>query len=229
MEHLETRLVQLNNKLLKLAEHKALLYNGRYTGTDVILNNGRYTVTGIVSNSNIINDQADNDFKDGVTDSNDFQDAKNMETTLVEHDIIEEVEPQEKVGSQDPTDPIDPQELIGSVGESDAIDPTRPSEVYSYKRSTILVSEDYTATINDYYIGVNSDDSVVITIPCDCDDGHEIVVKSEMKQPLNNRKITIISMDNENLCSINDEIDYIMDLPYQSVRFICRGNSWWTI
>lgn len=229
MEHLETRLVQLNNKLLKLAEHKALLYNGRYTGTDVILNNGKYTVTGIVSNSNIIHNQEDDNFKDSVTDSNDSQDAKNIETTSVEHDIIEEVEPQEKVGSQDPTDPIDPQELIGSVGESDAIDPTRPSEVYSYKRSTILVSEDYTATMDDYYIGVNSDDSVVITIPCDCDDGHEIVVKSEMKQPLNNRKITIISMDNENLCSINDEIDYIMDLPYQSVRFICRGNSWWTI
>jgi hypothetical protein len=229
MEHLETRLVQLNNKLLKLAEHKALLYNGRYTGTDVILNNGRYTVTGIVSNSNIINDQADNDFKDSVTDSNDIKDAKNIETTPVEHDTIEEVEPQEEVGSQDPTDPIDPQGPIGSVGESDAIDPTGPSELYSYKRSVILVSEDYTATMDDYYIGVKSEISVTITIPCDCDDGHEIVVKSEMKQPLDNIRITIISMDDENLCSINGELEYIMDLPYQSVRFICRGNSWWTI
>ena len=81
--------------------------------------------------------------------------------------------------------------------------------------------------MDDYYIGVKSKGSVTITIPCDCDDGHEIVVKSEMRQPLNDRKITIISMDDENLCSIDDELEYIIELPYQSIRLVCRDKNWW--
>ena len=207
MEHLETRLLQLNNNLLKLAEHRALFYNGKYSVSDIPNNN----IIDILKNNNIKNRAY----------SNGFQDAKNMETRSVEPDIIEEVVPEEEVVPQE--------EVAVPQEEVVPISPTESSEVYTYKRETILVSEDYTATMDDYYIGVKSEDSVTITIPCDCDDGHEIVVKSEMKQPLNNRKIIIMSMDDENLCSINGELEYIMDLPYQSVRFICRDNSWWTI
>lgn len=202
MEHLESRLMQLNNNLLKLAEHRALLHNGRYSVSDIPNNN----IIDILKNNNVRNRAY----------SNGFQDIKNIETIPVEPDTIEEAE-------LDIIEEIIPQE------EVELISSTESSEVYTYKHKTILVSEDYTATIDDYYIGIKSEDSVTITIPCDCDDGHEIVVKSEMKQPLNDIKITIISMDDENLCSIDGELEYIMDLPYQSVRFICRDNNWWTI
>ena len=196
MEHLETRLVQLNDKLLKLAEHQALFYNGRYSVSDI-------------PNSNIINILRDNNVRNRAYG---FQDTKNMETRSVEPDTIEEVVPQEEVIPQEEVEPISP---------------TESSEVYTYKRKVILISEDYTATMDDYYIGVSSEGAVTITIPCDCDDGHEIVVKSEMKQPVNNRKITIISMDDENICSIDGELEYIIELPYQNVRLICRDNNWW--
>ena len=193
MEKLETRLLQLNNTLLKLAEHKALFYSGKYSVSDI-------------PNDNIINILKDNNIKN-IAYSNGFQDIKNIETSSVELDTIEEVEPQEE-------------EIV-------SISPTESSEIYTYERKAILISEDYIATMDDYYIGVNSEGSVTITIPCDCDDGHEIVVKSEMKQPLNNRKITIISMDDENICSIDGELEYIIELPYQNVRLVCRDNNWW--
>lgn len=193
MEHLETRLVQLNDKLLRLAEHQALFYNGKYSVSDI-------------PSDNIIDILKNNNMKNRYAYNNGFRDTKNMETRSVEPDTIEEVESQEEVGP---------------------ISPAGSSEVYTYKRKVILISEDYTATIDDYYIGVSSEGSVTITIPCDCDDGHEIVVKSEMKQPLNDRKITIISMDDENICSIDGELEYIIELPYQNVRLICRDNNWW--
>ena len=198
MNHLETRLVHLNNKLLKLAEHQALFYNGRYSVSDI-------------PNSNIIDILKDNNIRNRAY-TNGFQDTQNIETVSDEPDTIEEVELQEEVAPQEEVVPISPTVL---------------SEVYTYKRKVILISEDYTATMDDYYIGVKSEDSVTITIPCDCDDGHEIVVKSEMRQPLNDRKITIISMDDENLCSIDGELEYIIELPYQSIRLVCRDKNWW--
>ena len=230
MDYLETRLLHLNNKLLKLAEHQALYYNGKYSVSDI-------------PNSNIIDILKDNNIKNRAY-INGFQYTKNMETSPVEPDIIEEVISQEEVESDtieevesDIIEEVISQEevepdIIEEVIPQEEVEPISPiilSEVYTYKRKAILISEDYTATMDDYYIGVKSEDSVTITIPCDCDNGHEIVVKSEMKEPLNNRSITIISMDDENLCSIDGELEYIIELPYQSVRFVCRDNNWWII
>ena len=208
MEYLESRLMQLNNKLLKLAEHQALLYNGKYSVSDI-------------PNNHIISILKDNNAKNRAY-SNNFQDTKNVEPISVEPDIIEEVKLDIiEENELDVIEEVKPEEEVGLIS------PTESSEIYTYKRKAILISEDYTATMDDYYIGVKSKDSITITIPCDCDDGHEIVIKSEMKQPLNNRKITIISMDDENLCSIDDELEYIIELPYQSVRLVCRNNNWW--
>lgn len=89
----------------------------------------------------------------------------------------------------------------------------------------IVVSDDYTAQNDDYYIGVNSDHPVTITLPADCDGTCEIIVKAEMGPPIGNRKITICSN------SLIDGLDqnYVIEVPYQCAHFICRGNSWWVI
>ena len=210
MEHLETRLLQLNNKLLKLAEHRALLHNGKYSASDI-------------PNNSIISILKDNNTKNRAY-NNDFEDTKNIETISVEPDIIEEVVSQEEVETG-----IIEEVETDIIEEVEPISPSESNEVYTYKRKTILISEDYTATMDDYYIGVSSEDSIIITIPCYCDDGHEIVIKSEMNQTLNNVKITIMSMDDENLRSIDGELEYVIELPYQSVRFLCRDTNWWTI
>jgi len=84
--------------------------------------------------------------------------------------------------------------------------------------------------VDDYYIGVNSLGPVTITIPADCDDFHEIIVKSEMGAPLGNRKITIIPPDDGSTITLIDgQLSYVIEVPYQSVNLICRGGNWWTI
>jgi hypothetical protein len=47
-----------------------------------------------------------------------------------------------------------------------------------------------------------------------------------MGPPLGNRKITIITSDGS---TIDGADDYIIEVPYQSVRLICRGSEWWII
>ena len=95
--------------------------------------------------------------------------------------------------------------------------------VCTCKCKSILVSDDYTATCDDYYIGVNSDEPVTITLPENCTDCCEIIVKAEMGPPLGNRKVTVTTSDG----SYIDGIDkYVMEVPYQSVNIICRGGDW---
>jgi hypothetical protein len=86
-----------------------------------------------------------------------------------------------------------------------------------------LVSSDYTATCDDYYIGVNSDKPVTITLPENCTDCCEIIVKAEMGPPLGNRKVTVTTSD---ASLIDGEGDYIITVPYGRINVLCRGGDW---
>jgi hypothetical protein len=93
-----------------------------------------------------------------------------------------------------------------------------------------LVSKNYLAQVDDYYIGVDSTRPVTITLPADCDNSCEIIVKAEMGAPLGNRKITIVPpADGSTEVLIDGEPKYVIEVPYQSVHLICRGGNWWTI
>jgi hypothetical protein len=101
--------------------------------------------------------------------------------------------------------------------------PPGPPGECTCRCKSILVSEDYTATCDDYYIGVNSNEPVTISLPEECTDCCEIIVKAEMGPPLGNRKVTVTTTDG----SYIDGIDkYVMEVPYQSVNIICRGGDW---
>jgi hypothetical protein len=92
-----------------------------------------------------------------------------------------------------------------------------------------LVSEDYHAQVDDYYIGVTSTGPVTITLPGDCEDSCEIIVKAEMGPPLGNRKITIVAADDSTFSSIDGQLSYVIEVPYQSVNLICHNGNWWII
>jgi hypothetical protein len=84
--------------------------------------------------------------------------------------------------------------------------------------------------VDDYYIGVNSAGPVTITLPADCDDSCEIIVKAEMGPPLGNRKITIVPPDDgSSIILIDGKLSYVIEVPYQIVNLICRGGDWWII
>lgn len=90
----------------------------------------------------------------------------------------------------------------------------------------ILVSQDYTANVDDYYIGVSSDGPVSVTLPPNAPDCTELIVKAEMGPPLGNRKVTVTTSDGS---FIDGSSDYIITVPYQSVNIICRNGDWWII
>lgn len=114
----------------------------------------------------------------------------------------------------------------GPQGEPGPVGPPGPPGECTCECTSILVSQDYTATLDDYYIGVNSTGPVTITLPADCADCHEIIVKAEMGPPLGNRKITITTSDGS---TIDGDDKYVIEVPYQSVNILCRGGNWWIV
>lgn len=92
-------------------------------------------------------------------------------------------------------------------------------------RETVVVSKNYTASKSDYYIGVDSQDSVSIILPANPEDGRTIIVKAEMRPPLGSRKVTIKTSDGS---LIDGMVSQILQQPYQSITVIYR-NNWFII
>ena len=111
----------------------------------------------------------------------------------------------------------------GEAGETGPEGPPGPPGVCTCKCKSVLVSSDYTATCDDYYIGVNSNEPVTISLPENCTDCCEIIVKAEMGPPLGNRKVTVTTTDGS---YIDGTDKYVMEVPYQSVNLFCRGEDW---
>lgn len=111
----------------------------------------------------------------------------------------------------------------GPQGEPGPTGPPGPPGECTCKCKAILVSQDYIVTMDDRYVGVNSDGPVYITLPGDCKDCDQLIIKAEMGPPLGNRKIIILAAPGQ---TIDDEEEYVMEVPYQSVHLICRGGNW---
>jgi len=126
--------------------------------------------------------------------------------------------PAGEAGEPGPAGPPGPEGPAGPSGECDC----------QCKR--ILVTKNYTAQVDDYYIGVDSARSITITLPGDSGNCQEIIVKAEMGPPLGNRKITIVpASDDSGEYFIDGEPKYVIEVPYQSVHLIRRDGNWWTI
>jgi Collagen triple helix repeat (20 copies) len=131
--------------------------------------------------------------------------------------------PQGPQGDPGPQGPPGPPGEQGIQGEPGPIGPVGPPGECSCECKAILVSQDYTTALDDYYIGVDSDGPVTITLSGDSSDCKQIVVKAEMGPPLGNRKITITTDDGS---TIDGEEEYIIEVPYQSIRLLYRGGEW---
>lgn len=135
-------------------------------------------------------------------------------------------------GEQGEQGPLGPPGPTGEVGEPGPPGPTGPQGPpgkdgeCSCKCQRIVVSEDYNVKVDDYYIGVSSAGPVTITLPGDCEGLCEVIIKAEMGPPLGNRKITVVA---ENDAKIDNADKYVMEVPYESVKLICRDGNWWII
>ena len=114
----------------------------------------------------------------------------------------------------------------GPPGEQGPAGPPGPPGECTCECSAILVSQDYTAQVDDYYIGVNSTEPVTIELPTDFIDCKQVIIKAEMGPPLGNRKITITTTDGS---TIDGDEQYVIEVPYQSVKLLSRDGHWWII
>lgn len=111
-----------------------------------------------------------------------------------------------------------PQGNVGPQGEQGPQGEPGPSG--SVSRNTIVVTEDYTATLTDYYIGVSNDKPVTITLPDDAPKGTEYIIKLQIGAPVGNRKVTVKSgtqIDNVNTI--------ILTNPYEALQVLFQS-SW---
>lgn len=127
--------------------------------------------------------------------------------------------PQGDPGPQGPQGEIGPEGPQGVQGAQGEIGPPGPSS----DSNTTLIHSNYYATEDDFYIGVDSDGPSIVHLPPDAEDGCQIIVKAEMKPPLGNRKITIITEDGS---KIDGATSYVIQVSYESVWVIRRGDAW---
>ncbi len=137
-------------------------------------------------------------------------------------------------GPPGPQGPVGPMGLPGLPGEQGPPGPPGPPgpqpNAHTQNCCTapaILVTTDYEATEEDYYIGVNSTNLVVITLPLVKDKiCRQIVVKAEMGPPLGNRKVVI---NPQGTATIDGQSNYILQQPYESVYLEFHNGNWYTI
>ena len=89
--------------------------------------------------------------------------------------------------------------------------------------NVIGVSANYTATLNDEYIGVSSANAVTITLPTGVN-GRVYTIKDEYGQ--GSGKITIQPQLGQN---IDGKATYTISVPNQSISVVFRASGWWLI
>lgn len=217
MDSLERRLIELNQALLKLKAGEPIDQKVVEEARQVLAGSS-FINTGQGNDTVIINQQGDNNGCECPTGPTGPAGPPGNPG------------PTGPTGPQGDSGPTGPSGEPGPQGEPGPIGPTGPTGECSCECKTILVSKDYAATSDDYYVGVNSSRPVTITLPCDPTDCQQIVVKAEMGPPMGNRKITIIPcQETEPVSKIDGADEYVIEVPYQSVHLIYRGGDWWII
>lgn len=126
--------------------------------------------------------------------------------------------PQGEAGSTGPQGPTGIPGPTGPQGETGPTGPAGPGG--GGLVNTVVVSENYTAQLTDYYIGVNADKPVTITLPEQAPDGTQYVIKLQMGSPIGNRKVTVKSD-----ATLDSVSMVVLTNPYESFQVIYQG-SW---
>ena len=89
--------------------------------------------------------------------------------------------------------------------------------------NSILINNNYTTRADDYYIGVDTEKPITITLLPDAEDGVEHVIKAEMKPPIGRRTITIETSDDS---TIDGYVMYLIQVSHDHIRLFRRGGQW---
>lgn len=216
MNNLERRLIEINEALLKLSAGE--------TPSTELLNQARQVLAGTTIDTGPGNDTV------VINKTINKGDKNGCECPPGPPGPPGAPGPAGEQGPPGPPGPSGEPGEQGPQGEPGPPGPPGPPGECSCECRAILVTEDYAAQMDDYYIGVNSPGPTTITLPPDCGDCQELIIKAEMGPPLGNRKITIVPPDDgSTIILIDGELSYVIEVPYQSVHLICRGGNWWIV
>jgi hypothetical protein len=112
----------------------------------------------------------------------------------------------------------------GPAGPAGPPGPAGPSASCGVVNAT-TVAENYQASNNNCYIGVNAEQPVVITLPLTPQSGQLIIVKVEMGPPIGNRKVTVMPPNN---LTIDNKNFLVLQEPWESVTLVYSTN-WFTV
>jgi hypothetical protein len=110
---------------------------------------------------------------------------------------------------------------VGVGGSNIWIQPTVPDRTVSILATTSVTGATYSALHTDYYIGVNRNGVVTVTLPQDPQVGREIVVKDESGHAGDgiHRAITIVGYGSD---SIDNRTSAILNISNGALKFIFR-------
>lgn len=100
------------------------------------------------------------------------------------------------------------------------------SSTSTCKCSSILITGNYTATLENYFIGAKLNDAATITLPLDPPDCTEYIIKLEFGPPVGTRKLTIVPSGTNTIDGSNS---IVLTTPYQSVNLISHDSDWYLI
>lgn len=119
------------------------------------------------------------------------------------------------------------QGLPGEKGEKgDTGEQGPPGPVCPHVQRIILIDDDYTTTEEDFFIGVNCDHPITITLLPLPSDGQRYIIKAEMSPPLGNRKIKITTIDGS---LIDNESEITILQAFTCLTLIFHTNNWYII
>jgi hypothetical protein len=87
---------------------------------------------------------------------------------------------------------------------------------------TTLVQTNYTATQDDFYLGVEASSPITITLP-ECEDGKQYIIKSEMKPPISNRRIRIVAADGSKFDGYSE---HTISVSHDCLWVIRHSSNW---
>lgn len=110
----------------------------------------------------------------------------------------------------------------GPQGPPGATGPAGPdTNLYT---NTTAVNSDYIAQPSDFYLGVQIEDAITITLPLDPENGTQFIIKLEYGAPVGTRKVTLVP---QGANTLNGSTSLTMNTPYQVVRLLAHQQQWY--
>jgi hypothetical protein len=115
---------------------------------------------------------------------------------------------------------------VVQIGNNLSITPDGVLSAEACSYATRTITEDYTATLSDYYIGADLADAATVRLPLNPPNGTQLIFKLQFGAPVAIRGLIV---EAQGTSTINGLTSVTLLLPYQSISLIANDNNWFII